>query len=539
MSESHLRVDLASKQGSSQGDQDETRQRLLHVVRVRVIQSPLWVVSAAILAAGVIRYVQQPSFWLDEAFVAISVRNPSFATIFGRLEYAQYFPRGYLFAIALLREILGYRIWAVRLLPFLAFLAATLLWSRLLAPAARSMIILAFLGAGLLLGAGFWLDQAIQLKQYTLDVLLALIPFILPDDVFRRSLVQGEKRAILCALAAPCLFSYTYPFALGARLIGWYVYHARRDGWRVNTAASLVLMVAVAVCLVGIWITDYRYNLADRPAYLLYWNDCILRPVLQQGPQNTLRLLAKFLWGWHGRQPLVTAGMIPLQILGVGSVFSQWRNRKSTDHCSWGSRSIGSVLLLVAMILASVLLSYPICAGRTVLFAQVHTQILAIEGGLFVMLRWKNRKAAMAFILTFTSIVIFHSGRNYVRFIRSESPENIRPMLGAMESGDARAVWVSSCSVAQVRTLPDPLPVERPAPWTLLSVMRAEPDMLPVHPVRLGARDHPKRGERVFVLWTHLGDEYCLNELQELRRTAVSWKIIREGTDSGLALAEF
>src|SRR5262249_43510583 len=148
-----------------------------------------------------------------EAFVAVSLRNPSIRTVFAPLEYAQYFPRLYLSSIALLRQTLGYQIWVLRLLPFLSFVIGSLFWTALLIKRARPFVALSVLGGILLLGASFWLDQAIQLKQYTFDVLLALIPFLISDSFFERSLAEGNDRALLGALAIPCLLSYTYPFS--------------------------------------------------------------------------------------------------------------------------------------------------------------------------------------------------------------------------------------------------------------------------------------------------------------------------------------
>src|SRR6185295_5128676 len=81
----------------------------------------LWLVAAAVILVGVGRYFDQPSFWLDEAFIALSLRSPSIQTIFGPLEAGQLFPRVYLAIIAILREALGYRIWVLRLLPSLGF----------------------------------------------------------------------------------------------------------------------------------------------------------------------------------------------------------------------------------------------------------------------------------------------------------------------------------------------------------------------------------------------------------------------------------
>ncbi|HXF40663.1 MAG TPA: hypothetical protein VN687_13180, partial [Blastocatellia bacterium] len=332
----------------------------------KIAASIIWLAAAAITAVGVGRYFGQPSFWLDEAFIALSLRSPSIQTIFGPLEAGQLFPRVYLAIIAILREALGYRIWVLRLLPSLGFAIATLMWARLLIKRCGRSLPSALIAGALLLGSTFWLDQAIQLKQYTLDVLLALIPFLLGDDFYDRSLVEGKRRWRLALIALPCLISYTYPLALVARVLGWYV--SKR---RVNKSAALMLIVSVAVALLAVWFTDYRFNLLIRDSYSDYWSDCILGS--SHNRAGALRLLAKFLWGWHGRQPLVTAGIVPLQMLGVYSVLKRLRTSHSDENDHWGSRSFGSILLLGGVILASALGAYPICAGRLTLFTQVHT----------------------------------------------------------------------------------------------------------------------------------------------------------------------
>jgi hypothetical protein len=487
--------------------------------RITLSRLSIWVAAAAIIIAGLARFGQQPSFWLDEAFVAVSLQRPSPRTIFAQLEYGQFFPRIYLAAIAALREIFGYTIWALRLLPFLSFILATILWARLLAKRSQSFAPINLLAAALLIGAGFWLDQAIQLKQYTFDVLLALVPFIIDDDRFTESLANGRRRWLLVMLVIPCLLSYTYPMALGARALGWYIHRGRRAGWRIDISSAFVFTLAVTLALAGLWATDLRFNLKDLASYRAYWSSCILSSAFERGAASGLRLLAKFFWAWHGRQPFVTAGIVPLQIAGVYRVVSRWKNREGRgDDSSWCSRSMGSLILLAGVIAASAFLSYPICAGRVILFTQIHTQVFALEGALFILTVWGRRKGPLIILYIFAGVVMFHSARDYVRFVRSEPAENLRPVVAMIDASVTNTVWVHSCSTAQVRSLPVALPVAR---------------------VLLGAEERPGPGEKAWVLWTHLGAEHCWKELDQMRGRARSWQIVDEGADRGLALAEF
>lgn len=480
----------------------------------------IWTAAAALTAAAVYRYLQQPTFWLDEAFVAVSLREPSPQSIFAQLEYGQLFPRIYLGAIAIVREVFGYSIWSLRLLPFLSFIAGTLLWAKILVRRSRTHAVLAFLAGAMLIGATFWLDQAIQVKQYAFDVLLALAPFLIGDSFFKDTLVDGNRPAKLIAFALPCLLSYTYPLAMGARVLGWYLQQGRRTSWRLNKTAVLVLGLAVFAGLAGVWFTDHRFNIKEHAAYLVYWNDCLLGECLGQNPAAAPRLIAKYLWGWHGRQPLVTAVLVPLQMVGVYAVIRRLNRREFDDnHTGLGSRTVGSLILLFGVILASAIANYPICGGRVVLFTQIHTQLLALEGAAALLLLKRRQRAALIFVWVCAGVVGFHSVRAYGRLVRSEPTENLRPVLPLINAEEADAVLVLACSVAQVRSLPEPLPVSR----VVLATQRT----------------YPPAGEKIWVLWTHLGNDDCVSELDRTRGRARSWQVVNEGPGRGLALAEF
>jgi hypothetical protein len=488
-----------------------------HIARDRLI---IWISVAAVLAAGASRYFQAPSFWLDDAFVAVSLRDPTPASNLAPLSYGQYFPRIYLAVIAELRQLLGYHIWVLRLLPFLFFVVATIVWARLLAKRSGSLLPLAVLSAALLLGCSFWLDESIHLKQYTLDTLAALIPFAVGDDFFENTLANGKRKSTLMLLAIPCSFSYVYPIALGGRVIGWYIHHGRFRGWRIRPTGAFMLIVAVTIGLGGIWFTDHRFNLRNQAAYMAYWNTSILGQRFEEGIGSGLGLIANFIWGWHhGRlMPLVIAAVAPLQALGIYRVVNRWIKREGGSD-AWGSRTLGSLAVLAGAILASGLIALPISAGRLVLFAQIHTQILALEGALFILSSWSARKAALIFLYAAVGIVVVYSTHRYLDFIRTEPIENIRPMLPLINRELADTILVHPCSVAQVESLPEPLPVAR----VVLDTKRQAP--------------HP--GQKAWVLWTNLSDDHCRQWMDVARSSALSWQVIHEGPGRGLALAEF
>jgi hypothetical protein len=475
--------------------------------------------AAALILAGFLRFISQPSFWLDEAFVAVTIRNPSIGKIFARLEYAQFFPRMYLSAIALLRHFTGYRIWSVRLLPFLCFIAGTLVWAHLLRKRSNSLIAISLLGAAMLLGSSYWLDEAIQLKQYTLDVVLALAPFALSDSFLDETLRHDRRALVLLAL--PCCFSYTYPLALGARLLGWWLWIPAEKRWSFSPRALATFCGALCLALAAVWFTDLRFNMLDRPSYVGYWSDCILLNAFGHGLSAGLRVVVKFLWGWQSRQPLAIAALAPLQIAGFVSVIGQWRTGRAPG--GWGSRSLGGICLLVSLIALSGFGVYPICAGRTTLFAQVHLQVLALEGAIVLIAARRPGVLAKVALTLILIIVLAHSAKDFFSTVAAGPAEDLRPAIKLIDPGRSTRLLVPSCSEAQIRSLPDPIPVE----VVMLGRNRSRLD------ATVGS------GETCWVVWTHLGAEHCLAELDELRRRARSWQVFDEGRGRGLALAEF
>jgi hypothetical protein len=178
-------------------------------------------------------------------------------------------------------------------------------------------------------------------------------------------------------------------------------------------------------------------------------------------------------------------------------------------------------------------------------------------------------KPARFLLYGFTATVLLYSTQAYVKFNRAAQAEDLRPVISMIDPKVANTVWVHPCSVAQVRALPASLSPERillgqdvdtppddPRRYEKASEALDEWRQA-LHPCSViqfsvSAKSLPiervlsdeSRGElqerkRAWIIWTHMGSEVCRASLNDIRQQALSWEVIYEAADGGLALAEF
>lgn len=482
----------------------------------KLAQFFIYLAGVLVILVCVIRFIKFPTFWLDEAWVANALQHPSLETIFSRLPNGVIFPRFYLSIIACFCHILGYKIWVLRFFPSLFFILATILWVKFLSKRLNNSFFPSLLASALLISSFYWLEQAIQLKQYSLDVLLALIPFFF-DDKFYEDLFSNKQHKIkIIFLSIFCLFSYVYPISLFARILGWYLYTLKSQ---FSWPKVSLLFISTSCCIVITYFTDHQFNYLDKQAYLRYWHDCVL--LLDLDFYKNTSLILKFFCGWYvGRLlPLVLAVIIPLQILGLYQILKDWKTISKRTKTAWGSRSLAGLILMVMVLFASMLMTYPICAGRLLLFLQPHFQILILEG-FFLIFSWRTETKSRIFIYLVILIMVPYSAYRYVSFAKEEPWEDLTPILSLINPELSDTLWVEPCSVGQVMSLPNPLPVKN-----LIAYKTRKND--------------PPTGKKIWILWTGLGTSDCKNRLNEVKLKSISWQIIYVGSGSGLALAQF
>lgn len=208
----------------------------------------LWVVVALGALLRLARYLDNRSLWLDEAMLAINVTEKSFSELFGRLEFLQTAPIGFLLAEKSVVSVLGDSEHALRLVPLLASLASLVLFAyvarRLLTPP------VALLATGFFAASPRLLYFSSEIKPYSSDVAVALALIALAlranDDRERRPV----QRLVPLALVAPVAVWFSFPaiLVLGAIAVFLAIGPLRKGDRR---------QVGAIAALAGVWVASF------------------------------------------------------------------------------------------------------------------------------------------------------------------------------------------------------------------------------------------------------------------------------------------
>jgi hypothetical protein len=416
-----------------------------------------------------VRFLRDGSFWIDEASVALSFKSLSLSQVFDRLLGSQSFPRWYFLAIRGLQEIFGYQTLILRLLPFAFSIAAAILWLRLfrlrLARAPELLAVAILLN----LIPATWFAYSAMLKQYTFDVFVALIPFCLSDAFFERSIREGRRSFRVFLVTALCAFSYTYVIALLGRVGGWYLVGLCRGRWRCSVRGVAVLGAGVALFMASLWITDLQYTVGQA-AVSDFWGS----RVIGDDWSRTHRLLNHMVVGWYkGRIEFSVAGGLPpsailvLQLcagLGLFAIARRFARRAGIEERppealgAWGSRSVGCLVAILGLVVASYLMTYPVTAGRLTLFVLFPLQMLIVEGLCLLHMelgRWKvGRFARVAAALLLVAAMSPAAYRNVSGLATRDVESNFKPLVPYIREDSQLTVLVTACLDSSVRSLP-------------------------------------------------------------------------------------
>jgi hypothetical protein len=305
-----------------------------------------------------------------------------------------------------------------------------------------------------------------MLKQYTMDVLVALVPFLLSDAFFDRRLRDGRDRASLLALPLLCLLSFSFLVPLLGRVIAWYLAALARGRAGLDRKSSGLFAASLAGSLGALWLLDLRHT-AGSAQLFGFWSKCIPGNDWSRAPE----IVGNFFTGWYRGLPHAGGAPLPEPLIGllmlglVGGCLEIVRRtlgrgeRCDEDEARWGSRSLGCLVTIGGVLAASLLVQYPICPGRITLFALFPMLIVTVEGFNGAARLLSRTKGGHWLALGSSALVlllILPTSYTSARLrISRDVPENIRPLLHHIDAKPDLPVLVASCSTRQLSTLPE------------------------------------------------------------------------------------
>lgn len=176
------------------------------------------VVLASIVCWGAILVSAEiKPFWVDEWRIIYNLKFKTPAALFGQLDYMQQFPRVYLVLVKLLTAPFDYSYSALRFPSFLIGVTTVLFSYHLMKKIFPAGHLNRFLFVMILVSSFTFTEYFVQVKQYTMDILLSLVA--IAQLIGLLNLKNGKvniwRYLVLClSFAVVPFFSYTYPIAI-------------------------------------------------------------------------------------------------------------------------------------------------------------------------------------------------------------------------------------------------------------------------------------------------------------------------------------
>jgi hypothetical protein len=310
------------------------------------------------------QYLLNLSFWVDEAMLALNIVNRNFAELVRPLDYDQGAPLGFLWIVKLVEGLLGNHEYSLRLFTFLAgCLALLLLWllaRQLIQPVG---VVFALL---VLASSRYLVSYTAQVKQYAVDVCIALLLCMLGQSLLRKELTKKDYWLLAILGALSIWMSHAAVFTLGGLGLVLIATAALKKDWRSAAYHALVA---------GFWMLNFaalyfiQYRSLAANAYLTnFWADYFM-PLSVSAPAWTFERLAGLLYNPGGLA--ISVPSVVIMLLFFAGLFSLIWSKKS-----WAWMF---ALSLVFTLAASSLDKYPF-GGRMGMFAVPGLLICTGEG---------------------------------------------------------------------------------------------------------------------------------------------------------------
>ncbi len=265
------------------------------------------------IAIRAVDFLNCRSLGLDEARLAVNVASRSLLGLLRPLDLDQSAPPLFLWGERLVFLLLGHSDCGLRLLPVLAGTAAGLLMHPLAARFLEETG--ARLAAMIAMFSPLMITYSNAVKQYSVELLAAVVLLLLFERAFRRSGNAGRAGAIAAGAAAPWI-SLSSVFLLAA---AWLVLAVRAIRGRAG-AARLALVSAAVWGISGAIAYATVYRAAGSNPYLRrFWELAFVTPSRPGFARDAWKTLEDQVWGFMAGDPLIDRRPF-LLLLRVGTV---------------------------------------------------------------------------------------------------------------------------------------------------------------------------------------------------------------------------
>lgn len=401
------------------------------------------------LAWRTLRYALVFPMWGDEGMLAVNFHGRGFLELLGPLDYGQVAPPGFLWLELAAAKLLGFSEPGLRMIPYLAAVAAVLLfWQacRKLLDRRSSLMALAVFAASF-----YPVRYAAEVKPYSLDLLLALAIILAAWAVYERPALSGRWTAFAVVAAVSAWLSYPSIFMSGGACL-WLLAYALGEGRTRPWAHVLAAGLLIGASFLAMYVLSGSGQRAAAPAS--YWSAGF-------PPMSEPWLIPLWALDVHTGMMLAypngghSGGSAVSFLLAVAGGLVLWRSR----------RPVLMLLLspLPLMFLAAALEKYPYGASARVAQHIAPAACMLIGTGIVCTLRkvLGGRRAIRALpiaVLPFLAVVLgglvrdiarpYHSradvqARQAIERLRRESEPDGRWLVFASREPDARVPFYS------------------------------------------------------------------------------------------------
>lgn len=362
----------------------------------------------------VVQYAWQRSYWLDEGWLLVNIRDQPWGELLGHLDHGQAAPAAFLVFTRVLVELFGTPEWAMRFLPFVAgclgLVVFTLLVRRVGIGARATLMVVAMFAlceSAILYSA--------TLKQYSTDILCSMMVLWV---VMRENQGRGERMKRAAMLTAVLVW-WSFPVVLVYAACwltlapGWWKSLTPPRGRRLLDGG---VALWATICLAS-WLTLYLLVMRhQRDPYLqTFWAGGFANFA---EPLSIPRWLVSETYNLSDRL-CSGLGAVVIGLWVVGGVWL-WREGRR--------EMLGFCVAPIAMtVLVACFKLYPYKGGRVGLFLLPGMTVLA-GFGLEALVRWGSRgwQVAAAATAPFVVIGLITSG---IALFEPRSRSMIRPAV--------------------------------------------------------------------------------------------------------------